>query len=192
MFCAWFPVHAQSDLPLPANYFPPGSWIDYHAAVSNADMDRWWGRDGNGYPMMHALSEDVLARSSGWLESSYRRVGNGYIYFAVFRSEYARLEDGTPGNAAAFGDWRKAVAEINGLRLATTQPTDIVPRGMDGQAETRVLSAAAGGPSVTIAAWWGETHEVEALGIYTGKLMTMQRARRMLAAQIRFVIRSET
>jgi hypothetical protein len=41
-----------------------------------------------------------------------------------------------------------------------------------------------------MAAWWGATHEVEALGIYTGKLLTKQRAQRMLAAQVRFVIGS--
>lgn len=188
--CAWLPVHAESDPPLPAAYFPPQSWIDYHPAVSNADMDRWWGRDGNGYPMMHALSEDTLARTSGWLESSFRRVGNGYVYFAIFRSEYGRLRDGSAGNTAAFADWRKAVADINGLALAGTQPKGILPAGTDGEAETRVLGAAEGGPSVTMAAWWGATHEVEALGIYTGKLLTKQRAQRMLAAQVRFVIGS--
>lgn len=190
--CLWtgVPVHAEPALPVPASYFPAGSWIDFHPAVTNADMDRWWGRDANGNPMMHVLSEDLLARQSGWLESSFRRVGNGYVYFALFRSEYGSLPDGSLGNTAAFKDWRSGVSDINGLPLARTQPAGILPSGTAGQAETRVLTTANGGPSVTIAAWWGTTHEVEALGIFTGKLMTMQRVKRMLADQVRYIVRA--
>ena len=174
---------------IPASMYPSGVTVVYDADVSNGKMDAMWGRDGVGQYFMHVATQDQLRRQSGWMEAGYQTHGDSYVFFALFESTYGTLADGRHGNATALVDWRASVAGLWGLSLARSQPKGILPDGVTGQAETRVLRASLGGPTVTIAAWWGDTREVEALAIFTPDLLKLTQAKRMLAQQVRFAVR---
>jgi len=117
--------------------------------------------------------------------------GDRYAYFLIYASQYGRLSDGRQGNATAFTDWRASVGGINGVPVAHTQASIALPARGSGRSETRALSARAGGPTISIAAWWGTTGEVEALAIFTLDVIGFSPARRMLARIVRRAITVE-
>ena len=65
----------------------------------------------------------------------------------------------------------------------------LLPQGVPGVAETRILRAKDGGPTVTIAGWWGSTQEVEALALFTPDVMSLTLAKRILANIVRAAVR---
>jgi hypothetical protein len=183
-------THAQT-VPtpiLPASLFPANLTIDYQPNVPNAVMDRTWGEDGYGKPFMHDSKEADLQRVSGWMESGSRHHGQSYMYFMIYVSTYGSLL-GHAGNSAAFYDWQASVAGYWRVPLADSQPKALLPAGTSGLAETRVVKAKDGGPTVTIAGWWGATHEVEALAIFTRDNMNVTQAKRILAGMVRYAVR---
>lgn len=183
------PSASGASLPVAASLFPRGMTLTFAPRLSNARMDAIWERDQAGRTFMHVTSQDMLRRVSGWLEQGrLRRGSDTYAYFLLFASEYGMMPDGRQGNATAFTDWRAAVGGINGLPVARSQARDIVPMGVAGRAETRVLTAREGGPTVTIAGWWGQSHEIEALAIFTPDVVTLTRAKRLLAAEVRAAV----
>ena len=183
-------VHAQAvATPLiPATFFPAHVKVAFQPNVTNEAMDKAWGTDDFGKPFMHVSPEGTLQRLSGWMETGYRQHKQSYEYFTVYVSTYGTLLN-HPGNVAAFFDWQASVGGFWQVPLAKSQPKALIPEGTPGAAETRVVSAKDGGPTVTIAGWWGTTHEVEALAIFTPNIMSVTDAKRMLATMVRYAVR---
>jgi hypothetical protein len=152
-------------------------------------MDSAWRNDDAGQVLMHYWPQDEFHRLSGWMEAAEVNRGERYAFFAVFQSEYGAMPDGTRGNRSAFQDWHVVMDSHQNIPLAKSQPKAVVPAGQTGAAETRVLPARLGGPTVVMAAWAGQSREVEGMAIFSPEEMTLTAGKRMLANEIRYAIR---
>jgi hypothetical protein len=185
-------VHAEhaaapTHLPIPASLYPAGATIVTERHVTNAQMDESWGRDALDQPFMHVHLQSELHRLSGWMEAAAIYHPDSFFIDCVFVSDY---ESGAAAwNQVAFRDWQKSVLGIWNLPLAKSQPHNLLPSSAEGYAETRLIPADQGGPTVTIAGWWGQSREVEALAIFSPGMMSLTTAKRMLADQVRYAVR---
>jgi hypothetical protein len=191
LVCAGSTVHAEGNQspPIPASLFPPKLTITYAPTLTNDQMDSTWGRDGYDIPYMHSQREADLQRVDGWTESGLWHHGSSYSYFAIYVSTYGTYINGRAGNVAAFADWEGTVGGFWHVPLATSQPRGIVPQATAGEAQTRVVQTQDGGPTVSIAGWWGSTEEVEAVAIFTPNVMKLTPAKKVLADLVRYAVR---
>jgi hypothetical protein len=141
---------------------------------------------------MHLGTEADFARQSGWMEEGFYFHGSSYYLFQIYSSRYGTAYGplgGVAGNIYAFADLHYSVAGYWGLTPARSQPKHLLPDGANGQSETLVLPFKYGGPTVTIAAWWGPSQEIEGLAIFTTDLMSLTQGKRVLANEIRYATR---
>jgi len=182
-------LQAASPQPyIPASLYPAGSRITFNGDCSNDCMNMAWDFDAAGEPLMHTYPQNVFLRQSGWMEQSWVQHGNQIAWFTLYESSYGTFHDGHQGNTIAYLDLRLMLAKWWHATLAKQQPSNILPDGVTGATETRIIRKQDGGPFVVSSAWWGPASEVEAIGFSTPRLMSRTGVRQMLAAQLRFAV----
>jgi hypothetical protein len=174
---------------LPASLFPRNSRIVFQPDVSNRAMDAAWNFDAAGEALMHRFPQDAFERQSGWMEQAFLQRGKRIVWFVIFDSRYGAFQDGHRGNVSAYSDLKLMLTKWWHARLATAQPEDILPGGVTGQTETRIIPKESDGPFVVTSAWWGDTDEIEAVAFGSHQLVTRTRLRALLAAQIQYATR---
>jgi hypothetical protein len=192
LVAAMAPSLARADdqtLPyIPATFYPEGSRITFSADYSNESMDAAWDFDANGEPLMHRYPQHVFLRQAGWMEQGFVQHGYQIAWFILFDSTYGTFSNGQNGNVIAYRDLRLMLTKWWHAGLAKQQPQGILPAGVNGAIEARVIPKLDDGPFLVTSVWWGNTREIEAIAFSTPHLIGRTQLRQMLNAQIRYAM----
>ena len=185
------PAESQGAAPppyIPASLYPSGARFSFSPDYSDSAMNAAWNFDAAGEPFMHTYPQGVFMRQSGWMQEAVVGHGRHFAWFALFDSTYGVFDDGHHGNVEAFRDLRLMLHKWWHARPARTQPSAIVPAGVAGVAETRIIPKLGDGPYLVTSAWWGNSSEIEAIAYTSPHFLDWMATRHMLAAQVRYAV----
>lgn len=171
---------------VPASLYPDHSHLHFIANLSNSGMDAVWNQDPNGELLMHQYPQDAFLRLGGWTEGSFRHDRRGLVWFDLYDSNYGVFQDGRTGNAEAFHDLALVLRRAWHAPLARRQPSGLVPSGVAGASQTRIIPKLDDGPFIVTSVWWGKSREIEGIAYASPGVMSLNQERRMLVQQIRY------